>query len=143
MGNLAETAAQVVHYTGCEVPVDRILVPSPAYRAIGDLVASADILAQMVDRCYLEKCYDRLYTEFVLGGIAKKRDAQGHEQVIFASPQDLVIKTPGFYRSAKKRMDETLHGAYHYVEKHFNGQNLHLEAVEKYPVCGICDCPQC
>jgi hypothetical protein len=131
LGNLAETAAQVVHYTGYEVPLDRILVPSPAYRAIGNLVASADILAQMADRCYLEKCYGRLYTEFVLGGIAIKRDTQGNEQVIFASPQDLVIKTPGFYRSAKKRMDETLHGAYRYVEKHFNGQNLYLEAVEK------------
>ncbi len=131
MGKLAETAAQVVHYTGYEVPVDRIKVPSPAYRAIGNLVASADMLAQMADRCYLEKCHDRLYTEFVLGGIAKKRDEQGNELVIFSSPQDLVVKTPGFYRSAKKRMDETLGSAYRYAEKHFNGQNLYLEAIEK------------
>lgn len=130
MGNLAEIAAQVVHFTGYEVPVDRIQVP-PAFRAIGNLVASADILAQMSDRCYLEKCYDRLYTEFVLAGIAKKHDSQGNEQVLFSSPQDLVIKTPGFYKSAKKRMEETLHGAYRYVEKHFNGQNLYLEEVEK------------
>jgi hypothetical protein len=107
------------------------LVPSPAYRAIGNMVASADILAQMADRCYLEKCHDRLYTEFVLGGIARKHDAHGNEQVIFASPQDLVIKTPGFYRGAKKRMDETLQGAYRYVEKYFNGQNLYLEEIEK------------
>jgi hypothetical protein len=28
-------------------------------------------------------------------------------------------------------MDETLHGAYRYAEKHFNGQNLYLEAIEK------------
>ena len=104
MGKLADIAAQVVHFTGYEVPVERIQVP-PAYRAIGNLVASADILAQMSDRCYLEKCYDRLYTEFVLAGIAKKRDAQGNEQVLFSSPQDLVIKTPGFYKSAKKRME--------------------------------------
>jgi hypothetical protein len=131
LGNLPEAAAQIVHYTGYEVSVDRIRAPSPAFRTIGNLVASADILAQMADRCYLEKCHDRLYTEFVLGGIAKKRDAQGNEQVIFASPQDLVIKTPGFYISAKKRMDETLHGAYRYAEHHFNGQNLYLEAVEK------------
>jgi hypothetical protein len=140
LGNLAEVAARVVHYTGYEVPVDRIQVPSPAYRTIGNLVASADILAQMADRCYLEKCYDRLYTEFVLAGIAKKRDSLGNEQVTFASPQDLVIKTPGFYRNAKKRMDETLQGAYHYAEKHFNGQNLYLEAIEKniqYAECVI------
>ena len=131
LGNLAETAAQVVHYTGYEVPVDRIQVPTPAFRAIGNLVASADILAQMADRCYLEKCHDRLYKEFVLAGIAQKHDTQGNQQVLFASPKDLVIKTPGFYKSAKKRMDETLQGAYRYVEKHFNGQNLYLEAVEK------------
>jgi hypothetical protein len=131
LGNQAETAAQVVHYTGYEVPVDRILVPSPVYRVIGNLVASADILAQMADRCYLEKCHDRLYTEFVLGGIATKRDAQGNEQVIFSSPQDLVIKTPEFYRGAKKRMEETLEGAYRHIEKHFNGQNPYLEAIEK------------
>ena len=131
MGELAEIAAQVVHFTGYEVPVDRILVPSPAYRAIGNLVATADILAQMSDRCYLEKCHDRLFTEFVLGGIATKRDERGNEQVIFASPQDLVIKTPDFYRGAKRRMDETLEGAHHYAEKHFNGQNLYLDAIEK------------
>lgn len=130
LGDQAETAAQVVHYTGYEVPVERIQVPA-AYRAIGNLVASADILAQMADRCYLEKCHDRLYKEFVLAGIAKKHDSQGNEQVLFSSPKDLVIKTPGFYKSAKKRMDETLQGAYRYAEKHFNGQNLYLEAVEK------------
>jgi len=130
LGDLAETAAQVVHYTGYEVPVERIHVP-PVYRDIGSMVASADILAQMADRCYLEKCHDRLYKEFVLAGIAQKLDATGNRQVLFSSPQDLVIKTPGFYRSAKKRMDETLQGAYHFVEKHFNGQNPYLEAVEK------------
>jgi hypothetical protein len=67
----------------------------------------------------------------VLGGIATKRDEHGNEQVIFSSPQDLVIKTPRFYRVAKKRMDETLNGAYRYAEKHFRGRNLYLEAVER------------
>jgi hypothetical protein len=130
MGGLSE-AAKVVHFTGYEIPIDRIQVSSPAYRMIGNLVASADILAQMSDRCYLEKCYDRLYNEFVLAGIAKRRDGSGHEQVLFSSPQDLVIKTPEFYRGARKRMDDALKGAYHYAEKHFCGQNLYLEAIEK------------
>lgn len=131
MSELAETAAQMVHYTGYEIPPELIKAPSPAYRAVGDLVASADILAQMSDRCYLEKCYDRLYSEFVLGGIAKKIDENGEGQVVFASPQDLLIKTPDFYRVAKKRLDETLHGVYRYAEKHFGGQNLYLEEIEK------------
>jgi len=124
-------AAHVVHFTGYEIPVDHIQVTSPVYRVIGNLVASADILAQMSDRCYLEKCYDRLYNEFVLAGIARRRDGSGNEQVVFSSPQDLVIKTPEFYRGARKRMDVALNGAYHYAEKHFNGPNLYLEAIEK------------
>ena len=41
------------------------------------------------------------------------------------------MKTPQFYRGAKKRLVETLMGAYRYAEKHFGGQNLYLEAVEK------------
>lgn len=130
LDHLADTAAQVVHFTGYEVPVERIQV-APAYRAIGNMLASADILAQMADRCYLEKCHDRLYKEFVLAGIAQRPDSQRNGKVLFSSPKDLVIKTPGFYRSAKKRMDETLHGAYRHLEKHFNGQNLYLEEVEK------------
>jgi hypothetical protein len=131
MNELAEAAAQVVHFTGYEIPVERIHVPTPAFQTIGNLIASADILAQMSDRCYLEKCHDRLYTEFVLGGIAKKRDPNGKELIIFSSPQDLVVKTPAFYRGAKKRLNETLNGAYRYVEKHFGGQNLYLEALER------------
>ena len=131
MFTLAETAAHVVHFTGYETPVENIRVASPAHQTIGFLVASADILAQMSDRCYLEKCHDRLYAEFILGGIARKRDEHGNEQVVFSSAQDLVAKTPAFYRVAKRRLNETLHGAYRYVEKHFGGQNLYLEALEK------------
>ena len=37
---------------------------------LGHLIGTADMIAQMSDRCYLEKCRDRLYAEFVLGGVA-------------------------------------------------------------------------
>lgn len=131
MRHLAETAAHIVHFTGYEMPVAHISVPSKAFHTVGCLVASADILAQMSDRCYLEKCHDRLYTEFTLGGIARKLDEHGNLQVVFASAQELVVKTPAFYRGARKRLDETLNGVYRYMEQHFGGQNLYLEALEK------------
>ena len=35
---------------------------------VGHLLGTADMIAQIADRCYLEKCRDRLYAEFVLGG---------------------------------------------------------------------------
>jgi hypothetical protein len=131
MDKMADIAARAIHFTGYEISTDAIQLPSPVYRAVGNMVATADILAQMSDRCYLEKCHDRLYGEFVLAGIASKLDEQGNKQVVFASPQDLVVKTPGFYRGAKKRLDETLEGAHQYAGKHFGGQNLYLDAVEK------------
>jgi len=131
MGHLAAIAAQVVHYTGYEVPVDRIRVSDPIFRIIGSLIASADIIAQMSDRCYLEKCRDRLYPEFILGGLATRRDGNGVEQVMFASADDLVMKTPIFYIGAKKRLEETMGGAYRYAERYFGGQNLYLEELEK------------
>lgn len=43
MGELGSIAAQIVHFTGYEVPVDRIKVPSPIFRTIGNLVATGDI----------------------------------------------------------------------------------------------------
>lgn len=131
MGELADAGSQLVHLTGYEMPPEQVIAPSPLHRLVGNLVATADMLAQMSDRCYLEKCHDRLYNEFVLGGIATGRDKQGNERVIFASPQDLVMKTPEFYQSAKKRMDETLNSVYRYAERHFGGHNLYLETIER------------
>ena len=130
MGDMADLASRLVHFTGYETPVDSIRIDQPIQRVIGNLLGSADIVAQMADRCYLEKCYDRLYPEFILGGIARRKTSEG-EQVIFASAADLIAKTAGFYTGAAKRLDQALEGAYHYAEPHFGGRNLYLEAVEK------------
>jgi hypothetical protein len=131
MGDLAEAAARTLHFTGYEIPVTRIEVPGPEFRLIGNLLGSADILAQMADRCYLEKCYDRLYPEFVRGGIARRRHADGSEEVLFASAADLIFKTPRFYQGATKRLRQDLGGCYHYIEQHFGGQNLYFDELEK------------
>jgi hypothetical protein len=85
----------------------------------------------MSDRCYLEKCRDRLYPEFVTGGLAEKKLADGNRELVFASGEDLLRKTPGFYAGATRRLNEDLAGGFTYAEQHFGGQNLYIEAVEK------------
>ncbi len=77
MADVADIAAELIHFTGYEVAVTDIKVPSPIYRLLGNMLGSADIIAQMADRCYLEKCRDRLYPEFVVGGLAVKRTPDG------------------------------------------------------------------
>jgi hypothetical protein len=130
MEQFAEVAGALLHFTGYERPVASIRVPAPVYRLIGSLLGSADIIAQMSDRCYLEKCRDRLYAEFVAGGITRKKTEQG-EEVVFASPEDLLRKTPGFFRGAEKRLHDDLGDVYQFAESHFRGPNLYMEAVKQ------------
>jgi hypothetical protein len=130
MADFAPAASGTLHFTGYEVPVDRIRV-EPQFKLIGNLLGSADILAQMADRCYLEKCHDRLYPEFVLGGIARQPKPEGGEQVIFESGAHLIFQTPRFYESARKRLNVDLGGYCNYVEKHFGGENLYFTELEK------------
>jgi hypothetical protein len=132
MPDLAPVAARIVHFTGYEIPVQRIEVPGPLFRKIGNMLGTADIIAQMADRCYLEKCRDRLYPEFVLGGLASRgAGPAGSPSVLFDSAEDLLRKTPGFYRTANARLTEQLGAAYDFVKDHFGGQNPYLEEVAK------------
>ena len=131
MDEFADVAGSILHFTGYETPVAQINVPAPIYRLIGSLLGSADIIAQMADRCYLEKCRDRLYPEFVAGGITVRRTEAGGEEVVFASAEDLLRKTPSFYQNASRRLDQDLGGAYRFAQHHFGGSNLYMDAVKQ------------
>jgi hypothetical protein len=127
----AIAGAILVHYTGYERRAESIPLNNTLLRRVGHMLGTADIIAQMADRCYLEKCRDRLYPEFVLGGLTKRKLPGGRTQIMFTSGDDLVRKTPGFYVNAAKRLDLQLARAYEYAERHFNGQNLYLEEMQK------------
>jgi hypothetical protein len=127
----ANAGATLVHYTGYERRAETIPLNDTLLRRVGHMLGTADIIAQMSDRCYLEKCRDRLYPEFVLGGLTKKKLPGGRTQILFTSGDDLVRKTPGFYMNAAKRLDLQLARAYEYAEHHFQGQNLYLEEMQK------------
>lgn len=131
LAEMADIAAELIHFTGYETPVNKIKVPCPIYRLLGNMLGSADIIAQMADRCYLEKCRDRLYPEFVAGGIAVKDIPGGQRQVMFASGDDLVMKTPKFFEGASKRLNIDLGGCYAYAQQYFGGKNPYLEELQK------------
>ncbi|HEX2566387.1 MAG TPA: hypothetical protein VHL85_05980 [Burkholderiales bacterium] len=131
LGHLAKTAAILIHFTGYERPAETIRLADTLLRRVGQMLGTADIIAQMSDRCYLEKCRDRLYPEFVLGGIAGRNIVGSRTLPVFASGEDLVHKTPGFYQNASKRLDFQLARAYEYAGKHFGGPNLYLQEMQK------------
>jgi hypothetical protein len=132
-GAWVPVATEIIHFTGYEVPFERIEahVSDPRDIVVGHLLGTADMIAQMADRCYLEKCRDRLYAEFVLGGVALPCE-DGSPQVKYASGLDLLRQTPEFVGEVRrKRLDGDFHGAYHWLETLYGGRNPYMEAIDR------------
>jgi hypothetical protein len=124
-------SSMIVHFTGYELDLDKIELDDPRDAIGGHLIGTADLIAQMADRCYLEKCRDRLYNEFVLGGIAIEIPGPGKYLVRYESGIDLLRKTPGFYQQVSKdRLESKFNRAYRYIEVLYDGHNPYVEAIK-------------
>ncbi len=125
-------ATQIIHYTGYERPFDKIFAPDPRDHKLGHLIGTADLMGQMADRCYLEKCRDRLYAEFVLGGVALPVSENGNVAVRYASGLDLLRQTPQFMAVMReKRLEGEFKQAYKYLEVLFGGRNPYIESIDR------------
>jgi hypothetical protein len=133
LGAWVPVAREIIHVTGYEVPFANIeaKVSDPRDIVVGHLLGTADMIAQMADRCYLEKCRDRLYAEFVLGGVALPF-SEGYPQVKYASGLDLLRQTPEFVSDVRaKRLDRDFGAAYRYLEILYGGSNPYMEAIDR------------
>jgi len=128
MADMVPLAKRLVHFTGYEMAVPAIPLHDPVQRALGKLLGTADLLAQMSDRCYLEKCRDRLYPEFVAAGLAGNNMVHG----AFSSPEDLIFRTPQFFSHVlHDRLENVLKGVHSFARVYFLPQkDLYWEALE-------------
>lgn len=89
----------------------------PLDRAISRLLGTADIMSQLADRCYLEKCRDFLYIEFSAIGLA------GSPDLTYPDPETLLKHTPAFYTDL---LSQRIHSEYadadRYMNIHFGGE---------------------
>ncbi|MEJ2297749.1 MAG: hypothetical protein P8X94_04450 [Woeseiaceae bacterium] len=123
-------ASMIVHFTGYEIDLDDIELEDPRDIICGHLIGTADMIAQMADRCYLEKCRDRLYNEFVVGGVAVENAKPGEFMVRYRSGKDLLQKTPMFYQQVMRdRLNKQFNRAYRYIEVLYDGHNPYIEAI--------------
>ena len=126
---IAKRAAQIVHLTGYEITPELIQPDIPLDRLIGDMVATADLITQMADRCYLEKCRDRLFPELAL---AAKTDQHNESPLpIYQTAQQLLFNTPEFYRlHVRKRLEFHFKSVFRYASAYFNGPNYYMLGIE-------------
>jgi hypothetical protein len=132
MDHWVPVATRIVHFTGYEVVLAEIRLDDRRDRKMGHLLGTADLIAQMADRCYLEKCRDRLYPEFVLGGIAASAESGGPPRVRYSSGLDLLRQTPRFVHETRVvRLEQEFEHAYRHLEPLFDGANPYLEAIDR------------
>ena len=117
---------QLLHYTGYE---KQVTMQDPLDHTLGCLLGTADLIAQMSDRIYLERCRDFLYQEFKVGEIAATTSDSGQP---FESPVDMLNHTPSFIRMTKeKRLDDLFGSVYRYAADYFGGDNLYMNGIEE------------
>jgi hypothetical protein len=125
-------SSMIVHFTGYELDLDKIELDDPRDIICGHLIGTADMIAQMADRCYLEKCRDRLYKEFVVGGVAVENAKPGEYMVRYKSGVDLLRKTPVFYQQVMRdRLNTKFNRAYRYAEVLYAGHNPYIDAIRR------------
>lgn len=131
-GAEAPLAARLVQFTGYEIEIEDIRVEHPKDRLLGCMVGTADLIGQMSDRMYLEKCREFLYREFVWGELVRETLPDGRELVHYASPDDLIIKTPGFYEYvARPRIEKKFGAVNRYAEAHFEGPDFYQSEIDR------------
>ena len=129
LGHWADRARQIVHFTGYEIALDKIEVSDPLDRRLGHFLGTVDLLAQMADAEYLEKCWHHLYHEFEICGLAGAAEP-GRPAPAYSSPLDLMRKTPAFNQAIwDERLDGHFERSYRYFAQHFRGQNGYVDAV--------------
>ncbi|MBU0750726.1 MAG: hypothetical protein KJ787_00310 [Gammaproteobacteria bacterium] len=96
------------------------------HKKLGSMIATADLLSQMSDRCYIEKCRDFLFLEFSAIGLAGTADTP------YPDRETLLHKTPDFYSGfIAKRLGDDFGNVRHYIADHFDGIDPYDEAIRR------------
>lgn len=99
---------------------------------IGQLLGTADLVSQIGGRYYLERCRDFLFQEFVAAGVDRIVAPGGQITVLYATPEDLLRKTPEFYEHVvKRRLEEDFAQASRYIAPHFGGDDPYARGIQR------------
>jgi hypothetical protein len=129
--------AELIHATDFAQSISVTLSGQPpASLLMGQLLGTADLVSQISGRYYLERCRDFLFAEFVAAGVDRVIEASGEVTVLYATPEDLLRKTPGFYEHVvKRRLEQDFAQAYRYIAPHFGGDDPYSRGIQRNLNC--------
>jgi hypothetical protein len=120
----------MIRCTGVNAVLEAIPFQSESERITGYALGTADLLGQMADSAYVEKL-PVLYQEFA----EATRFDPGHSDALrqFASAEDLVQKTPSFWREyVLPRINNEFRRLYTFLNDPYpQGPNLYLQHIEE------------
>jgi len=119
-----ETFSCALLTTNPERVIQTISFPDGRSRLLAQMLGTADLVAQMADRIYLEKILF-LYLEFKEANFGN-----------YSSMYDLLCKTHGFYEYTMVKLEEDFGGIYARLADHFKkvmgiDKNYYMEAIDK------------
>ncbi|MEK7754023.1 MAG: hypothetical protein AAB654_19020 [Acidobacteriota bacterium] len=95
-------------------------------RRLANMVASADLISQLSDCCYLEKCWSFLFVEFSAFGVAGTPDS------IYPDRETLMIKTYEFYSSlVVPRLEQELCGVHHLLDAYYSDNDPYQKSIQR------------
>jgi len=134
-GPLARHAerADLIHATNfARCTCDTLDGLSPQLVALGKMLGTSDLISQISGRYYLERCQHFLFQEFVAAGADRTTSPGGETVILYATPEDLLRKTPGFFEHlVKPRLDDEFSQAYRYIAAHFGGDDPYARAMQR------------
>jgi len=99
---------------------------------LGKMLGTSDLISQLSGRYYLERCKFFLFQEFVTAGVDRMTSPSGETVILYAAPEDLLRKTPGFYdHLVKPRLDDEFSQSYRYIEAHFGGNDPYAQSMQR------------
>ena len=123
------TVQNMIRCTGVNVDLAALRFHDELERIVGFALGTADLLGQMAASDYVEKL-PILYEEFA----ESERFNAGNKapRAVFASEQDLIQKTPAFWRKyVLSRIQKEFQGLYNYLSQPYpDGPNLYIECIE-------------
>ncbi|HEY6897887.1 MAG TPA: hypothetical protein VI279_11545 [Rhodocyclaceae bacterium] len=94
-------------------------------RTIARLMGAADLMSQLSDRCYLEKCRDFLFIEFSAIGLTGPGNP-------YPDAETLLRKTPAFYSGLlRRRIHDEYDDSDKYMAAHFGGHCPYIESIDR------------